>query len=197
MLSSQVMAPLPVISNVYRTVLEWTPASGGQPVNVLHFRGSPGSAAGLYTAIDANVTATMWILSSTLTWVNRVVITPLDGSTASLINTPPVVAKWGGGASGQYIPAATAVLSMRTAKRGPSYRGRLYLPWLPESQQIDGTINPTDLATCQAAWVTFRTAVAAAGYTLVVASYKLATAELVTSTSIASRYGIQRKRQSA
>lgn len=189
------MAPLPVISNVYRTAFEWTPTIGGVPANVLHFRGAPGSAAGLYTALDANVTTGMWAFTSTDLLILTVKITPLDGTSATVINTTGGPAKWGGSTAGDWMPAGAAVLSLRTAKRGPSYRGRIFFPGLVEGGQTAGTLASSAITIVQAAWVTFRTAMAAAGYTLVVASYTHATAETVTSTGMNPRYGIQRRRQ--
>lgn len=189
------MAPLPVISNVYRVSLLWRAGTGATAANVIHFRGTPGSAAGLYTALDANVTAAMWIQVAASATVEEVGITPLDGTTATLINNPGGVAKWSGSTSGDYIPAASSLLSLRTAKRGVSYRGRVYLPFLPESEQTNGFTGNTDRATAQAAWVTFRTAVAAAGYTMVVASYKLATADNVVAAVFDSGVATQRRRQ--
>lgn len=195
-LSSDPMAPLPVITNVYRTALLWGNAAGGNPVNVLHFRGSPGSAAGLYTALDANVTSGMWAFTTTNLAINTVAITPLDGTTATVLNATGGPAKWAGSTVGDSVPAAAPVLSFRTAKRGPSYRGRIYLPGLVENGQTDGVLQGATKALLLAAWVTFRTAIAAAGYPLVVASYVHSTAELVTSQDMNSRYGIVRRRQS-
>lgn len=190
------MAALPVIANVYRTALIWSDGAGSDAVNVLHFRGAPGSAAGLYTAIEANVTANMWAQTSSTTFIREVAITPLDGSTATLVNNPVTAAKWSGQSTSSGIPQSANIIKLRTAKRGASYRGRIFLPWVTETAQAFGILDSTSVTTQTATWVTFRTAVAAAGYTLVVASYKLATAELVVTATSELYTGTQRRRQS-
>lgn len=190
------MAGLPVISNVYRTALNWSHPVLGSAVNVLHFRGAPGSAAGLFTALDANVTNDMWLTTPLAAQIDMVAITPLDGSTATLENTTDGATKWNGSIGGQGMPQVATILKLRTAKRGKSYRGRIFLPWLLESLFSEGVIAPTEAAACQAAWVTFRAAMASSGYTLVVASYKLSTAELVLTSTVEGDAATQRRRMS-
>lgn len=190
-----VMATLPVIANVYRVALVWYGGTLGTAVNVLHFRGTPGSAAGLYTAIDANADDDMWGCAPTGVNVTSVDITPLDGSTATVENGTGGGAKWSGKSGGQGIPQASYILKLRTAKRGLSYRGRIYLPWLSESLYEVGVVDAGQRVATTTAWTTFRTAVAAAGYTMVVASYKLSSAELVTTAAIEQYAGTQRRRQ--
>lgn len=190
------MAPLPVIENVYRVALNWAHPVLGNATNVIHFRGAPGSAAGLFTALDDNVSNNLWLPVPSQAVIETVVITPLDGETASLENTTDGDTDWNGSISGQGMPQVATLVKLRTAKRGKSYRGRIYLPWLLESLFSEGEVAAAEAASCQAAWVTFRTDMAADGYTMVVASYLHATAELILTSTVELDAATQRRRMS-
>jgi hypothetical protein len=91
----------------------------------------------------------------------------VDG-TQVLVNTSSVA----GGESGDVLPVSAAlVLTLRTEKRGRSYRGRLYLAGFGEDHwegaNYDGALTGALLTDFAA----FETAVNAAGWTWVVASY--------------------------
>jgi hypothetical protein len=189
------MAPLPVIADTFRCALNWKASAGGTATNVMHFRKSGGSAAGLYTSIDSHVAAGMWGAMPATAFVDNVVITPLDGTTASTTNSTGSPAKWTGGTDGTVVPQVAHILKLTTAKRGRSYRGRLFLPMTSENVIAAGVLQSSVVTSVHAAWVTFLTAVAADGYTLVVASYVHSTAELVTSHTVESALATQRRRQ--
>jgi hypothetical protein len=92
------------------------------------------------------------------------------------------------------VPQVAAILKQLTAKRGRSYRGRLYLPFIAEGQIGNGGINGTSRATATAAWIAFHTAMTSAGFDWVVASYLLATAEPVVAVGVEGFTATQRRR---
>jgi len=190
------MPPLPVIANVFRVSLEWTHATLGHAANVLHFLGTPGTASGLWTALDANVTAAMWEPVPNGADITEVKITPLDGVTATATHSPGEAARWGGGATAPGVPATCALVRLATPLRGASHRGRVYVPWVTEGTQTEGTLNEATRATMAGAWATFRTDMDTDGYTLQVASYLLEDSATVTSLSVDDKLATQRRRQS-
>jgi hypothetical protein len=191
------VAPLPVIANTVRVSLNWiAPASSLTAANVLHFRKSGGTASDLVTKIDSHVAAGMWGTVSHLAQVDNIVATPLDGGTVSATLPTGSPTKWqGAGGSGDFIPQAATVIKLLTGKRGRSYRGRIFLPFLPEASQSQGNIVTGDVDAEAAAWVTFQTAMIADGWIPVVASYVHATAEAITGVSGEYKAATQRRRQ--
>lgn len=192
------MAPLPVISNVARVALHWGQYGiAREAVNVMHFRCAPGDIDALYSAIDTEVTKEMWNpLTVNGSQVTHVVITPLDGVTASKDYTTGAPAKWSGAQAGQeLIPQVAALVKLQTAKRGRSYRGRVFLPGVDELHSERGQIDVSLISAWQSAWTTFLGAMAGYPHKLVVASYKHATAEDVTNVAVEQYCGTQRRRQ--
>ena len=165
------MAPLPVINGIHRVAFEWrVGAAGATAANVMHFSGASVDPGGLFNALNTNVSATMWTGLGGDTAVVQVIITPLDGSSATQIFTPSG-AKWAGASvAGDYLPSSAGVVSLRTAVRGRQNRGRLYIPFVLETVVSDGRFVGS-LATVQAAWDTFRGAMKTASWPMHVASY--------------------------
>lgn len=190
------MAPLPVIADTYRVALNWvTGVNTETATNVIHVRKSGTNAAAVVAELDSHVTAAMWSLSPSASAIHDVVCTKLDGSAVSFPFITGGPAKWSGnGGSGDYIPQMASIVKMLTAKRGRSYRGRVYLPWVPENNQTNGVLLGTNVTLVTNAWVTFLAAMASAGFPLVVASYKLATAEEVVAVECEARAATQRRR---
>lgn len=188
------MPPLPIISNVFRVALNWHNANGQNAVNVMHFGSSSLNSTTLGNLIDTNATAHMWDATTGDFAVNKLQITPLDGSTATT-ERATTGAKWAGaGGALDFIPAAAQVISFRSTLRGRSFRGRIYLPGVCESLQSAGTLN-FSLATQQSAWNTFMAAIVAGGAQLVVASYLHATAQAVATATPEAPLATQRRRQ--
>lgn len=181
----------------------------------MHFKGASTDTLALKNALDANASANMWIGTSTSTTIYELSITPLDGTSATIVY-PVTGAKWAGTmAHSDYSPASAAVISLKTATRGRRARGRLFIPFQQEAAITNGTI-PGALTTFQTAWDTFRTAMTTALYPLVIASYghslhKTKTSGggftmtpvtwtpdsyVVTSATIESTLGTMRRRQS-
>ena len=162
----------------------------------MHFRNSAGNAPDLASKLDSHVAAGMWGTVSHLASIDSVTLTPLDGGGVSVPLVPGAVAKWqGAGGSGDFIPQACTIMKLLTARRGRSYRGRLFLPFVPEASQSQGTLVTGDVDAEAAAWATFMAAMAGDGYDLVVASYTLATAEDVVAIAGEYKTATQRRRQ--
>lgn len=192
------MAALPVIADVFRCALNWTAAGGLKAENVIHIKnvsGGPLTSADAFESLQDNITANMWAAVSSAYTITSVTITPLDGTTASTEFATGGGAQWQGGASGDYAPALCALVKVVTAKRGRSYRGRVYCGPVSEAAQTAGIINPASVALMQADWTAFRANALTDTWPFVVASYKHSTAELSTACFVESPAATQRRRQ--
>lgn len=191
------VAPLPVITDVFRVAFLWQSTDlPKSAVNVMHFEASGKTASQVATAIDAHVTAGMWFAQNSHAAVTELDVTPLDGSGTTFTFATASAAKWKGGSSTFDVnPQVAAVVKMVTAKRGRSYRGRVFLPWVAENRVTNGAFDPTDLAAVNALWATFLTDMNTASVHPVIASYLHATSERVTGVSFEARTATQRRRQ--
>jgi len=174
--------------------------------NILHFRKTSiltftGAIAILDPLLlaqyhDNNGGGSAWrALAHTGASVQDFVYTPLDGTSASTV----IAHAFNGVSGGDPLPASMAiVVTLRTALRGKSHRGRVYAGPHIESDN-DGSGNPAAaLITAEAVqWTNFLTALSGSGVTLVVASYLHSTAENVTSVSVDTRWDTQRRRLNA
>lgn len=192
------MAPLPVIEDVYRCALNWLGVSGSQnATNVLHIWDVTGGhdADWVNDRLQDHVTSNMWATTADGAAVNEIAITPLDGSSATRIYAPDTPANWDGGTGGDSIPSGAVLVSLATAQRGKSFRGRVYIPFLAEAAQDDGFLTGADVASQRTAWSNFVDDMAGANADLVVASYKLSLKGSVTSATIPQAVATQRRRQ--
>jgi hypothetical protein len=199
---------LPVIAGVVRCTYRGALGSGTQWANVMHFRYAGGaSTPGIteITALEAKLRRlyTGTVYSGGAVWLAqcRSVVTLID-FTAYVLNgtAPPIVissAAPGTNATATMCPQEVApVMTLRTAKRGRSYRGRVYFP-APATNIVDATglllstitgqmvVQATalqaDLATIQWEWG--------------VASYLHSTFEPVTQFTFDARPDVQRRRK--
>jgi hypothetical protein len=162
---------------------------------VLHFGNTAGTntSADLYNDLNTNVAVAMWDWVSTGAHVDTVAITPLDGTTATSTFTTGAPAKWTGQASGNApIPQQAGIIKLSTPLRGRSFSGRIFIPFVDESETSGGTL--ADVAAVNTAWTTFATAMVTAGWALSVASYKLALSTTVTNLLAESKSATQRRR---
>jgi hypothetical protein len=136
----------------------------------MHFINTAGTPSGLWTALSANVTAAMWNGIASSASIFQVVITPLDGTSATVLYTTGSGAQWTGSATGDWIPQVAGVISLRTNARGRQYRGRLFTPFISESVVSNGSFSAT-LAPTQTAWDNFRIAMGTSNYSWQIASY--------------------------
>jgi hypothetical protein len=186
------MPPLPVIPATYRVALLWEHATAGHAVNVVHLRSLDGD-------FDANLIGLAWAANDSGNMYNTVdndasitqfEVTPLDGSTASSVAVSGIP----GTGAGEALPSLSSVLSLHTAVRGRSFRGRIFLPFLPEGRIADGRIPNADRNLVVNAWNVFLGALNGANLELVVASYKEEVATPVESISMQAVPGVQRRR---
>lgn len=185
--------PLPIIPNVYRVTFNYSNSSGVTAHNVLHFLAASGDEEDLGDEISSNLSSNMFAPLYNGVRPDTFTILKLDGSSAGVeyvnLNSAD------GQGSGEAVPAAAAVLSLRTATRGPRGRGRLFLGPVTEDQLDSGRIDSVVAVNTVTAWETFAAAMAIATKPMVVASYTHSDAEVVTGFSMRSAAGTLRRRQ--
>lgn len=189
------MGALPIITDTVRIAFNWGDTSP-KWTNVMHFRSTDTTPDEYAAAMAAAMQADMWALTSSDFGVLNFTVTPLDGSSAT--HTYPGAGSQMDGSStrgGDWIPAFAGVVKLTTAKRGRSYRGRIYLGGIDEGSQANGVLNSTDVARAQSSWNGFAFRASANGADFVVASYKHATAEGVTAVTVEGLGATQRRRQ--
>jgi hypothetical protein len=186
------MAPLPVIADTYRVVWDWSTAIGLSATNVFHIRAATGDEDDIDADIEAAGDLDMFLALYNGANIAVQSIQKLDGTSAARVYDAPL---WGsGGGAGDAIPQAAAIVKETTALRGPSHRGRLYLPFVSEGSQNGGFINTGITATMQTAWEAFRDNMATASKPMVVASYVHSTAQDLTGVRVEGIIGTQKRR---
>lgn len=191
------MAPLPVIADVVRVAIDWSNSFVTKPAtNVMHFSAPGKTLAQVFTALDNRVVTNMWCGATVDTKAITVTLTPLDGSGSTLVQPVTPAAKWAGPAvTGDVVPQVAAIIKFATAKRGRSFRGRIFVPFTAEAQQSSGVVTPATVAAATAAWATWLTNMNGDGVHPVVASYKLGSAEAITAATAEAMTATQRRRQ--
>lgn len=195
--------PLPTIADTIRVGVEGTNGAGHKWANVLHFRKAaittyPAAIAVLDPLLLAHYTVASGVNASwkqyapTTSTLDQFRYTPLDNSSASTIVTHAVI----GAIAGEELPDNVAlVVSLHTARRGRSYRGRVYTgPYTENSNGPGGAPTANDVLHLAGQWNAFIAALIGSGLTLVVASYLHATAEDVTACTVDGRWDTQRRR---
>jgi hypothetical protein len=134
----------------------------------------------------------MWDSIQTSFACTTLEVTKLDGTTAG---QPEAVTSFAGQSTGDIVPAASGVLSLHTAQRGPRGRGRLYLGPPGEGIIATGQLASGTPANIAGAWATFNAAMAADGFFHCVASYVHADSHDITSYRCDTLLGTQRRRQ--
>lgn len=164
-------------------------------MNVMHVKKSSSNPAAIATILNTNVTTNMWYFQEQSSIIHEVDITPLDGTSTTYPYIPPTTAIWAGGrTTADKIPNVANLIKLVTAKRGRSYRGRVYLPWIHETSQTNGVLDAPSVANCTAAWVAFLAAMSGSGAPLGVASYLHATFEPVIAVICERDVATQRRR---
>lgn len=107
-----------------------------------------------------------------------------------------VTSTFAGGEAGDPLPENVAALvSLRTDRRGRSYRGRCYWPGYTEASADGATFNPTSQGNLADAYDDFSHITSGTwSADLYVISMKLATAEPVTSIQVEGSFATQRPR---
>jgi hypothetical protein len=192
---------LPIIDDVYRCAVNQH--VGDLPIaNVIHVKADTGTSA--HDVADAVQSA--WGTSGGFSdaQVNdlvydNVVVTPLDGSSLSQSMTFGTADHHQGALSGRGVPPNVAfVISLHTAVRGRSHRGRIYLAGLIETLAADPSTawSSTAISSMATIWSTFTSQLSAGPGSpfMVVASYKLEEALSVDEVRFNAPFGTQRKR---
>lgn len=185
--------PLPVIAGTFRIALLWGTNSRPDAVNVIHMRASTATPSTLFGALNATVAPGMWNWVSDQLKISRVVITKLDGATSSVEVATDLSAKWSGQGSGEPIPQVAGLVKITTGIRGRSARGRVFLPFVAENRQNNGTMLTGDVVTT--AWEAFRTGFDTGDDGLGVVSEKLGVFYKAESCAAEARSATQRRRQ--
>ena len=138
----------------------------------------------------------MWGQTNSSASIYQVICTPLDGTSASILNLTGSPTKWSGtSTSGDMIPQVSALVKLTTNERGRSKRGRIFLPWVNEGIADQGTLTSTRQTAMQSAWNTFISDMSTNNCPVVVASYKLASSAIVQTLFVESLLATQRLRQ--
>lgn len=173
------MPHLPVIADVFRVAIVHGTADNKRSVNVINVRTTSGrTPSQVAHDLDLSVT-TLHPFIALHSAYNidhvKLQVTKLDGVSPTIEATPTDPA-WGGGTGGDAVPEAALGMTIRTAKRGRSFRGRLFIGPVSESEINDGLFTGTQPADTSAAWSAWATAFNATGSAgeFGVASYKLA-----------------------
>ncbi len=197
--------PLPVITDTLRVAIRGTTTIGTRWENVLHFRKTGAlTYAGAIVILDPLLRrlyngATFgggglpWNNNAATTWTtNDYVYTPLDGISASTVinHADP------GTSAAEALPAGAAIVfTLRTAKRGRSYRGRCYWGGMSETVSAAGAQPAAAVITgFVAQWNGLIAALVGTGVSLVVASYRHSTADDVTTVTSFGIWDSQRRR---
>lgn len=199
--------PLPVITDTMRVAVEGTAANSHHWANILHFRKTSAlTYAGAIAVLDPLLlshystdagSGQSWKSTRASTWsIADFRYTPLDGTSVSVINTHAIT---GAITASEGLPANVAlVVTLRTAKRGRSYRGRIYeCGYTEAANQSNGAPSSADVNKASGQWNALIAALVSTGITLVVASYLHSTADNVTNATADTRWDTQRRRLNA
>jgi hypothetical protein len=198
--------PLPNIANTIRTSVVIRAANNHITRNVLHFRKDgalsfPAAIAILdplllnqYTV--ANGAGIPWkTIGPAAASIVQFEYTPLDGVSATSVITHASA----GTDANTAMPASVAlVVTLRTATRGRSFRGRVYTGPYCQDANVGGVPTAATVTGIATQWNRFATiTLPGSGVALVVASYHLALATDVTACTADSRWDTQRRRLNA
>jgi hypothetical protein len=159
--------PLPVIEDVARVALHCVKGSGGgepaRTVNVMHIQRQTSEdwpaiadriAGQLDTTAHSDHSGMLEPLQSSYGY-QSFDLTPLDGTSAT-ISRDGTLSNWPVGQhGGDYVPQVACILRIRTATRGRSGRGRLFLGPLAESTVANGVVSATSVGQVTTAWDNF------------------------------------------
>lgn len=198
--------PLPVIADTIRASQEGLTSNGLPWANVMHFRKTGALSYPAAIAILDPIWLAIWNTASgggtalraflpTTASLQAFRYTPLDGSTASTVNTHVVA----GTDAGDPLPASTClVATLRTALRGRANRGRVYFGPMTELSNTNGRPTAGTVSGLSLQMNALITNLTGSGVSLVVASYlPPGVANNVTVISVNGRWDTQRRRLGA
>jgi len=185
---------LPVIADVMRVTYNWNNNNVGRAHNVLHFKTSGGiTPADLLTLLDTHQGSGMWDWVSSASAIDTVSFLPLDGSSATTELSSPGGTSWAGhSGSSDTSPQVCGLVKFFTGLRGPSQRGRIFIPHVAETKVLNGVMDDAPGMSTQ--WNSFITGMQGDGTDLVVASYAHASASNVLTATAENMCSTQKKR---
>jgi hypothetical protein len=192
------MPVLPTIPNCVRITLNWNTSLGVTPRNVFHIITASTSGEEIGAALDevfeAGAADAFQAMDDSYTLESYGILV-LDGTSATQ-DVPSDAALQGGG-SGEMVPAAAAVISLRSNQRGPRGRGRQFVGPCSEAALTDGIIVSSYRDAMVGAWNALDDGLASTDIagSLGIASYTHAEVHGVTSISCRPPAGTQRRRQ--
>lgn len=171
------MPPLPPISGIYRAVMNYT-YDGQETANVMHFSHpeypTPATPADLGQSLINWWAPNIKVRVPATCVLRAVTVTDLAASGPPALEYATGLPIAGTDASPQMPNNVTVAMSLRTALRGRSFRGRLYHVGLPEAQVQNNNVVPASLTSLLGAYnllVALDSASLGQNYQLVVLSY--------------------------
>ena len=162
-----------VIPNCVRVELKWTTPNGRTALNVLH--GSVGGGftptASIANALLSGLTTggtfgTLAVLLSTATELAGVSLLDMRSANNAAVDSTGTAAPGTSGAD-PLSPATALVITERTAKAGPGFRGRIYIPgWTNDAVGLLAAASTSAVGALQNWADTFIGVFAAEGLTL-------------------------------
>lgn len=201
--------PLPLIANTVRITYRGSLPSGTQWANVMHARyfGASGSPTTTDIAAAESNLRRLYVSPAFAGgdyWLHKcgTLVTLID-ATCYVLNGTSVPQVMNISANGsqptpiQQVPQeCAAVLTLRSDKRGRSYRGRVYLPaWDRQNSDAQGNLTTGATTGTVAQAQALQTALVGISWEWVVASYLHSTAERVTTFTMDTRPDVQRRRK--
>jgi len=185
--------PDPIIADVFKIRFNWV--WGAQNAyNVFHVRATAMDVDDVAQAVPDNWHNDQIKMVSSGASIDSIDVTPLDGTSVPF-NLHLGSASFVGADGTSAVPATAAIVKMVTAKRGKSYRGRMFLPYVGEGSQVAGTLSGSIAADSTAKWVLWANGMSADGVHLCIVSALLGTSEDVTNLAVETSLGTQRRRQ--
>lgn len=191
------MPPLPVISGVTRTALNYITDAGATATNVIHIFSatSPPDLADLILDSVPTTGSAMWGPMSSNTRLDTLDLLPLDGSTATYNRVVPAEAQYYGQGGGAPILAVAALVKVQTPVRGRRTQGRIFIPFVGESVYSSGRIDATPVEDCTNGWNEFLANLITGLATVGVASYRNRDFVEATGFQCLDKCATQRRRQ--
>lgn len=188
---------LPVIAHVRRVAINWLPQNGVTPRNVFHVRSDIEDEAAIAGFLDdafqAGTGSDHMFHAMFGAYVARsITVTPLNGTSPG---TDYSVADINADGSGDQAPALAAVVSFKTAQKGPRGRGRMFVGPIGEGAQGGGGLETAEITTMLAGWQDFIDSLTGNSIDFGVASYTHHDFNVVTSHRIDFLLGTMRRRQ--
>lgn len=186
---------LPVVTNGYLSTVNFTTSSGLRAACVFAWTAASGTPATLASAVLSDYQTAFRPRLATSTTIGPMLTYKLDGISAPISSN---VTATGTYATGAYLPPnCTTGVTLRTANRGGSYRGRMYLPFPVD--EFQSTTPPSiwttaHLSAMVTAANTFMVSMNTASRPWGVLSRKLGVITPITNIGVDARIDTQRRR---